>query len=181
MSKILLVDDDPLVLKATARAVSRLCPECEIVTSTAPLAAAKELDLDLVISDYNMPVMDGLELIATLRATNPGMVGVIFTGNKRGIPQDTHSAAADFVFSKPDYEELVKVVEAVRMDDYGIVYVTLVHSGFQRSVVYAGKDSAEARTRGLELVDRGSINRVTIQSWVDGEHLHTREVRNRGS
>ena len=73
MKKILIVDDEPMMLKIADRALknnyetilaSSWKEALDLFTSTSP---------DLVISDLKMPEMSGIELQKQLREKVPGM------------------------------------------------------------------------------------------------------------
>ena len=68
--KILIVEDDALVAKALIRMVSSFFTGCEFIyaeNGAEGLIATKGKVLDLVITDINMPVMNGLEMVKLLR------------------------------------------------------------------------------------------------------------------
>ncbi len=66
--RILVVDDNPAALYATARVLRSAGYEVsEASTGSAALAAAK--NVDLVVLDINLPDMDGFEVCRRLRAT----------------------------------------------------------------------------------------------------------------
>ena len=72
-SKVLLVEDDELVRQLLARLLSEsgfVVEEAD--NGVSALRAARRLDgsLSLIITDINMPVMDGLEFARTLRMTD---------------------------------------------------------------------------------------------------------------
>jgi CheY-like chemotaxis protein len=72
--KILLVDDEQLVRELLARllAYSGFAVE-EAENGAAALQMARQLDgsLSLVVTDINMPVMNGLDFARALRSTDP--------------------------------------------------------------------------------------------------------------
>jgi response regulator RpfG family c-di-GMP phosphodiesterase len=79
LATVLIVDDDPLV-RSFARAV--LAGEGEFRIEVAAdgseaLGLARELRPDLVVSDYAMPGLDGVELCTALRA-DPALAGTLF-------------------------------------------------------------------------------------------------------
>ena len=81
MAKILTVDDEPLICKQIARILQRYGHEVYQAHNgmeALRLAASKKFDLALV--DYNLPVMDGLEVLHQLRAIQPGCVRILVTG-----------------------------------------------------------------------------------------------------
>jgi CheY-like chemotaxis protein len=77
MEKILLVDDEPLILKALVRLLQRtpcLCDgrlfKLELVTFSDPSKALEYVrnhQVSLVLSDYRMPGMDGVELLTAIK------------------------------------------------------------------------------------------------------------------
>src|SRR5215470_16873814 len=77
MDRILIVDDDPLILQALSRIL-----ESEghtIIAHTNPLEAAKESDFAAVITDFKMPQMNGIDLLSQIRKANPRAVRILLT------------------------------------------------------------------------------------------------------
>jgi CheY-like chemotaxis protein len=89
MSKVLLVDDEPMILKALTRQLGADLPElsCEGVSSAAEaLERLEQGDVDVVLSDIVMPEMNGLELLAAMKE-NPEtrfIPVIILTGSGDG-------------------------------------------------------------------------------------------------
>ncbi|HME90207.1 MAG TPA: HD domain-containing phosphohydrolase, partial [Myxococcaceae bacterium] len=77
MDRILLVDDDVLILQALSRIL--LGEGYEVVCHSNPLDAARERDFHVVIADFMMPQMNGIELLAALRSFNPRAVRLLLT------------------------------------------------------------------------------------------------------
>jgi two-component system chemotaxis response regulator CheY len=70
--RCLIVEDSPTVRQLIAGALKRL-PELEIVEASDGVDALKKLPgwkTDLVLTDTNMPIMDGLKLVGLLKG-NP--------------------------------------------------------------------------------------------------------------
>ncbi|KKF39265.1 histidine kinase [Halorubrum saccharovorum] len=81
--RVLLVDDEPGAADLAATHVERLVDGVETVTRTSPaeaLAVVTDDRVDCVVSDYNMPGTDGLELLEEVRSIDPGLPFVLFTG-----------------------------------------------------------------------------------------------------
>jgi signal transduction histidine kinase/FixJ family two-component response regulator len=81
--RVLFVDDEPGAADLAATHVERLVDGIETVTFTAPddaLAAVETERVDCVVSDFDMPGSDGLELLTAVREVDPGMPFVLFTG-----------------------------------------------------------------------------------------------------
>jgi DNA-binding NtrC family response regulator len=81
---ILLVDDEPMLLSLFVTALQPL--DCEIfesttVSSAVQLCANPEFTVDLVISDFQMPHLNGVQLADILRAQRPNLDFIFVTGN----------------------------------------------------------------------------------------------------
>jgi response regulator RpfG family c-di-GMP phosphodiesterase len=78
---ILLVDDDPDVLETLAAQL--VCEGFAVTTCLGPeaaLAAVREREFAVVISDQVMPQMTGLELLSQIREIQPNTSRVLITG-----------------------------------------------------------------------------------------------------
>lgn len=79
MDKILLVDDDPLVLQALSRGLRQhlahgMAPGIHLEMHHDPVEACRRLResrFAVVLSDFRMPAMDGIELLREARALQP--------------------------------------------------------------------------------------------------------------
>ena len=86
MRRILLVDDEINVLHALQRTLRRQAQgeHLGIDMFTNPfeaLARCCECNFDLVISDYRMPQMSGIELLSALREVTPDTVRMILSAS----------------------------------------------------------------------------------------------------
>ncbi len=98
--KILLVDDSPIVLDAVSDFLSDM--GWTVLTAQSGLEAVKAAatpNLDLVISDLNMPDMGGIEVFHHVHALDP-ILPVIMLSDERAIAQvleSVHAGVFDFV------------------------------------------------------------------------------------
>jgi len=79
---VLLVDDEPMVTQALALFLE-LESEYEVVTSGSGAEALEVLakrPVDVVVSDFLMPGMNGLELLAEVARRNPDIPRLMLTG-----------------------------------------------------------------------------------------------------
>jgi len=80
--KILLVDDDPLILEGYRRSLSREFLMETAQGGEAALKLANETGpYSVVISDMRMPGMDGIQLLSKIKALAPDTIRVMLTGN----------------------------------------------------------------------------------------------------
>jgi two-component system probable response regulator PhcQ len=136
MHRILAIDDESGVLNALSRLL-RHTPlvvngeSCyvKIDTFSSPhdaLARAAEVAYDLVISDYRMPGMDGVELLRRMRDLQPDAARVILSGytDLNGLIAAINEARIERFVAKPwnDFElvsALAQILEirALRMEN----------------------------------------------------------------
>ena len=100
MYRIMLVDDEPNILNALRRALAKLEPveldgERPIIepygSAAEALQRAGEASFDLVISDFRMPDMNGVEFLKAMLDLQPDVARIVLSG----------------------YTELASVIEAV--------------------------------------------------------------------
>src|ERR1700743_719169 len=70
-------------------------------------------DLDIVLSDINMPIMDGLTLLSRLPEANPVLKAVVVSayGDMQNIRTAMNRGAFDFVCKPVDFEDLDLTME----------------------------------------------------------------------
>ncbi len=116
MKVILIVDDEAPVRRALRRALMATGVEdlllLEAENGLDGLALARAREPDVIVSDWNMPVLDGLELLHALRRDGRTTRFVLVTGYPT---DDTRQRAADLgadaVLQKPvSVEELARAV-----------------------------------------------------------------------
>jgi len=84
--KVLHIDDEPDFLVLTKAFFERENADFSIDTATSAeegFELLKSGKYDVVVADYQMPVMDGLELLKTLRASGNTIPFIMFTGKGR--------------------------------------------------------------------------------------------------
>ncbi|MBI2480406.1 MAG: response regulator [Planctomycetia bacterium] len=81
--RILIVDDDRFVLLALIAMRGRLGCEVEAASSSREALEKLRTDppFDVVVSDRDMPGMDGLEFLRRCREQAPGMVRLMLSGS----------------------------------------------------------------------------------------------------
>lgn len=82
VATVLHVDDDPAFGRLVREFVERTDRAVRVVTETDARTALERVgvgDVDCVVTDVEMPGMDGLELARAVGARNPGLPVVLFT------------------------------------------------------------------------------------------------------
>ena len=80
---VLAVDDDPDILDLTATFLEREREEFDVITETVVEEAVERLEsepIDAIISDYDMPRMNGLEFLDAIRDDHEDIPFILFTG-----------------------------------------------------------------------------------------------------
>jgi phosphoserine phosphatase RsbU/P len=114
---VLLVDDDELVLSAL-RVVLELNAGVRVVGFTDPLQAIEELErtpVDIVISDYLMPGMNGIDLLRKALQCQPDSVRILLTGfaDKQNAIRAINEVGIYQYLEKPwDNDQLLMVVHS---------------------------------------------------------------------
>jgi DNA-binding response OmpR family regulator len=119
VATILLVDDDPLVRRTLTLALERIGHV--VVPAENGLEGARrarERGLDLAIVDIHMPDMDGLELLAQLRATCAALPIIMMSGGDQtrdlALLRDAKLLGASAALAKPfSLDELYTLVATV--------------------------------------------------------------------
>ena len=114
MSKILVVDDEAdleiLVKQKFRKKIRENIYEFVFAQNgEEALEKIKEHpDLEVILSDINMPVMDGLTLLTRLSEANPTLKAVMVSayGDMQNIRSAMNKGAFDFVFKPVDFDDL---------------------------------------------------------------------------
>ena len=103
-TRVLHVDDERSILDLTAAFLDRELESVSVTTVTSPHEALDRLEsgqFNCVISDYDMPEMDGLELFETIREDHPLVPFVLYTGKgSEEIASDAVNAGVTGYFQK---------------------------------------------------------------------------------
>lgn len=79
MKNILLVDDDKILLKITTKIIERL--HYNVLPYLDSFEAGQAVDnIDLIITDLNMPKMGGIKLIQEIQKKSPATPAIILSG-----------------------------------------------------------------------------------------------------
>ncbi|WP_202909716.1 adenylate/guanylate cyclase domain-containing protein [Mucilaginibacter pedocola] len=119
MAKILVVDDEAdleLLVKQKFRKKIRENVYEFVFAQNGEEALEKvkeHPDLDIILSDINMPVMDGLTLLSRLPEANPMLKAVVVSayGDLQNIRVAMNRGAFDFVTKPVDFEDLDLTME----------------------------------------------------------------------
>jgi len=117
MARLLIVDDEPLVLDVQQQLLKRKCPEWETMCAPGGAEALEHLrgsEFDVVMADMRMPGMDGAALLAKIRDEWPSTIRIIQSGHSDRDAALRAVTAAHLFLAKPTQiavlEEVLKRV-----------------------------------------------------------------------
>ena len=156
--KIAIVEDDINMRKSLEIAMSDF-EEFEVITFKNAVDALKKLDdsFDLVITDINMPKMDGIEFVKEL---NGRYEVIIMTGNAtltRAI-ESIHLGVKDFLLKPFDVDDLIGAIK--REDKIQKVQKAAPKRAKKTPSGFLGK--SEALTKVLNIADKASKTDASI-------------------
>ena len=113
--KILLLDDDPVVLDIYQQMLLQLPSEPEVHIATSGQSAMAMLDAEpfnLLVSDLNMPRMDGLQVLAIVRRKYPQVRTVVLTGvSDEQMRARAYAMGIDLFLEKPTGEKELNLLK----------------------------------------------------------------------
>jgi len=186
-AKVLIVDDDDALRRALKDRFEYWgCDVSVAADGREALAAAAQSTFDLILLDLSMPVMDGFEVLAKLRAdAHPADVVVLSAhGSVDKVVQALQDGADDFLTKPADFDLLEQVVQkAVERRKVRLSLDALAErSGLQ---VLA---AAPAMKEVLAVADRVAAADTTViisgesgsGKQVVAEYIHSRSPRRDG-
>jgi signal transduction histidine kinase/CheY-like chemotaxis protein len=97
----LLVDDQPVNLEILEKQLAPLGVQVTSCHSGTAALRAMDATVDLVLTDHNMPDMDGFELADTLRNQGYDIPILVLTSNPGFVPSDARRQTVQGVLQKP--------------------------------------------------------------------------------
>ncbi len=106
----LIVDDNETMREAMAQILARLpISVVQAADGESALAALSERSFDLVVTDYRMPGMNGLQVLKEIKNINPEIDVVIITayGTIETAVEALKVGARDYITKPADLDELI--------------------------------------------------------------------------
>jgi DNA-binding NtrC family response regulator len=168
MAKILIVDDEAGVVNALRRMclnpmITPTIPDVQVTAFTSPLQAidyVRDHAVDLVISDYRMPEMDGASFLTRVKELQPDTARMILSAytDMEGIVRAINDAGIFRFVSKPwaDADLRVAIVQVLEHRDLLLENRRLANEvRAQRGIIsrqQAELERLEAETPGITRV-----------------------------
>lgn len=118
MSIRVLIVDDHLIIREGLRLIFNTVPDIEIIGEAVNgqdgLEKVDVLNPDVVLMDLQMPVMDGITAIESLRRSRPELAIVILTTYKENdlMLRGLQAGARGYLLKDSDRETLVETIQA---------------------------------------------------------------------
>ena len=174
-AQLLVVEDDEVVATFLVELLGRLGAVHWTTTAEQALTVTATRDWDVVISDIDLPGMNGLEFIGALKAAQPLVATLVLSGHS----SFDHAVAA-LRAGADDY--LTKPVDpgALLEKANGLIAVTRDRRAKGQEVVLAigaHPDDVEIGVGGILLRHAAQGHRVTVLTLTGGEQGGVREDR----
>lgn len=156
MLKILVVDDHALVREGLRQVLKGLAEQVEVLEASqcerAFELAALHPDLDLVLLDYQLPGMNGLEALALFGQQHPELPVVMISGavDPRLVRQVMTLGAVGFIAKASLSNELLSILQSVLA---GQIYVPPEFRSLPESAVFSVSAGPQLTSRQHEVLD----------------------------
>jgi diguanylate cyclase (GGDEF)-like protein len=172
--KVLVVDDDDEARAAVAMAVRRLGHSCAVARDGKEALEMHAADsADIIISDWKMPRMDGLELCLRVRAGDPARAYthfIFFTANRGNADfvEGMRAGADDYLLKPMNFDQLEARIAVARR-------VLTLHRELRASNIALRRDSERALVAARTDPLTAAFNRLALAE--DLEALAGRSAR----
>jgi DNA-binding NtrC family response regulator len=177
-SRLLIVDDEPRMAEVVAMALTRAGYDCETCGSgKAALAAFDDRGADVVVTDWKMPEMDGLELLRQLHTRRANLPVILLTahGSVPSAVAAMREGAFDYITKPFDNDELralvARALEMNRLERENRYLRQEVGSRYAPDTIVA--ESPQSRQL-LDLIRRVAPSRASV--LIQGESGSGKEL-----
>ncbi|EMA25324.1 MULTISPECIES: response regulator [Haloarcula] len=138
---VLCVDDEPSYADLIATHLERNDEAIDatgVTSATDGLSYLDEHDVDCIVSDYDMPGIDGLEFLEAVRARDPDMPFLLFTsqGSESLASEAVSAGVTDYIQKRHGSQQYAVLAERVR-------------NAVERVRAKATADTAQERTKRI--------------------------------
>ena len=108
--KILLIDDDEWIRDSLGIFFeAEGCSIAAVETAEEALEALRSQDYDIIITDYKLPGMDGIEFLRQIRTSQPSAIKILITAYKSELViEEAKKAGVQHLIAKPFTSETIE-------------------------------------------------------------------------
>jgi type II secretory ATPase GspE/PulE/Tfp pilus assembly ATPase PilB-like protein/DNA-binding NarL/FixJ family response regulator len=165
---VLFVDDEPNVLRAMQRIFRQ--EHYQLVTAASgqeALALLEQEAVHVVISDYRMPGMNGVDLLRHIKAQHPQTIRIMLTGNAdvHAIMGAVNEGAVYKFITKPWNDDDLRLTVSLALEQYDLIHENL-----------SLKKQTSAQKQKIKKLSRfAKIRRSQLGTYLLDERLITQE------
>ncbi len=111
--RVLYAEDDVKLREDTFRLLSTFFRDISVAENgKRALEMHKQGDFEIIISDYIMPEMDGMELARSIKKTNPEQIFIILSAHdeKQYVDELRKAGVDDFIFKPLNIQQFIQVI-----------------------------------------------------------------------
>ncbi|MBN2145180.1 MAG: response regulator [Candidatus Aureabacteria bacterium] len=113
---IAIVDDDAIALESIKMCLSKDLHDTEILTYTSGFDFLKDFsnkDIQLIVTDLEMPAMDGVSLIREVKSFRRSIPIVVLTGNHQILNDawDVQKYIFEILIKPVEYKQLLRIIK----------------------------------------------------------------------
>jgi two-component system response regulator YesN len=164
MTRVVIVDDEPIIRKWFSMAIQNADRDFVVVGSAANGQEALEIcskeQVDVLVTDIQMPIMDGLTLIQEVRKTFPGIKVIILSNHEdfRYAKEAMKLGASDYLLkAEIEESELFDLLDNLRSEQ--VQADTVQMRGFDR--------------------ERHALETIFLKNWLDGAEVESASIPNK--
>ena len=184
MYKVAIIDDEPIIAEGLFKTMAWEKWDCRVVGSAYDgregLALIRKEQPDIIISDINMPEMNGLQMIAALKSEFPDMQLIILTGYREFeyARQAIELGVSRFLLKPSKMNELEEAMEAAtarlkRIEGGDIAEITAAETEAEKEkeAVYHNEANSFIVKNALEYIRDNSKEKLRLIDVADSVYV----------
>lgn len=174
LRRALVVDDMPVNREILARQLKILGIETLCCANGAEALEALDDSFDVVMTDHNMPGMDGIDLARAIRETGSKVPILLYSSNSTHAEMEKGRAYIQAIMTKPTpRRELF-----ARLRDLGANLPERLQSGPETPAIADGAESTEHRKMRVLAAEDNRTNRLVFSKMVKTADIELRFAEN---
>lgn len=174
--KILIADDQPMVVEDLLDELSELSPKAMCLGTSDPseiISLFKEYSFDIVFMDIDLAGKNGIELAAKLLEIKPRTNIIYITGYEKFALESYKTVTSAFLVKPVSTEMLKKALATLRfpVSDITDEILEAQYSGGNMIGLKLTKYREQSGLTQKELADKMNITVQTVYRWERGERL----------